>query len=297
MRLSQVLAPQVSARSRARGAAYFAAGAVAALEVTDGLIEATVVGGQPYVVLIDTKDGRLQASCTCPYFADRFDICKHVWAVLLAAEERAIPLLTPGSAPSRVVLEPMAEDDPYDEGDDEPADLIWPAATDGHGRGAGTNARAKTPKPAPWQQRLQDVGGRVLPTTPLRSQLSTGQLLYVIDVGASRSARAVVIELMTRPSRPTAIGPNQRPCVSRPARSAHSQTNRIDGCSSVSLARDLSTQATTPPDYGDSIELNRVRLGETLTGRYARDRAHRPLSGPRAAGRERRRRQGGETTR
>ena len=54
MRLSQTLAHQVSAKTRARGAAYHASGAVTNLVATDGVIQATVVGNDAYAVLIDT---------------------------------------------------------------------------------------------------------------------------------------------------------------------------------------------------------------------------------------------------
>ena len=85
-RLSQHLAPQVSGGSRSRGYSYFTSGAVTSLTVEHGVIQATVRGTGTYTVWIEPDASLLSASCTCPYFVDQLDICKHIWAVILAAE-------------------------------------------------------------------------------------------------------------------------------------------------------------------------------------------------------------------
>src|SRR5712691_250086 len=126
-KLSTVLARQVPTQSRTRGFEYFIRGAVRSLTAQNGIIQATVRGSQLYDVWLEPSGDLLQASCTCPYFIDRNDACKHVWAVILAAEKEGVPLLTPGVKPDGVYLEPLVPDDDYDPEDDLP-DFWKPAA-------------------------------------------------------------------------------------------------------------------------------------------------------------------------
>jgi uncharacterized Zn finger protein len=100
MRLSQVFASSVSARSRSRGESYFRSGAVQQLTASGDVIEATVVGSVAYSVMLQPSDDMLSGSCTCLYFVDHFEICKHIWATILAAESESISLAPPGRQPS-----------------------------------------------------------------------------------------------------------------------------------------------------------------------------------------------------
>src|SRR5687768_13469810 len=99
MNLSQHLAPQLSSDSRSRGASYFRRGAVQQIEEVAGAIEATVIGSVAYRVRLEPNGHRLLVTCTCPYFLDRIEPCKHVWAALLAAEARSLRVLAPGIKP------------------------------------------------------------------------------------------------------------------------------------------------------------------------------------------------------
>jgi superfamily II DNA or RNA helicase len=229
MRLSQVLAPQVSQRSRSRGHAYFIGGAVHNLTARDGGIDATVQGSEPYFVRLEASSDLLTGSCTCPYFSDRLEICKHVWATILAAEARSLPLLPPGTRPDAVELAPMdPDDDPAaaPESDfEEDLDEDWPSLEEADARPlspagrASVSARmklywaerrraqghkvrqaAKVPAPPPpeWQRLLDGIAGAASPADASPPRLSAGQLLYVIDVAASRAAGVMVVELMTR---------------------------------------------------------------------------------------------------
>jgi superfamily II DNA or RNA helicase len=202
MQLSQTLAPQVSARTRARGAAYFGSGAVTQLNIVDGVITATVSGSASYAVRIATPDGLLRGSCTCPYFTDHFEICKHVWAALLAAEARGMPLLPPHVAPRDVDIVPMPVDDPSgldDDLDDDFDDLMdddepWSPSRQPLAPGGAAHRDAK-----PWQRLLQSIttAASTAPV-PARRQVAAGQLAFGIDVEASLAAGALVIELVTR---------------------------------------------------------------------------------------------------
>jgi len=75
-----------------RGEAYFSAGAVGRLRVTDDEVTARVEGTETYQVELRDDDGDLAYDCTCPRAADGF-FCKHCVAVGLAwlAENSAAP--------------------------------------------------------------------------------------------------------------------------------------------------------------------------------------------------------------
>ena len=51
-------------------------------------VDALVQGTHEYDVFLTVEGTRLVASCTCPFFEDRFEPCKHVWAVVDAAVAR-----------------------------------------------------------------------------------------------------------------------------------------------------------------------------------------------------------------
>lgn len=70
-------------RTFARGVAYFEAGAVTDLVVSDETINARVVGGTEYAVQLWNDDGELGYSCSCPVGEDG-DFCKHGVAAGLA---------------------------------------------------------------------------------------------------------------------------------------------------------------------------------------------------------------------
>src|SRR5262249_9371451 len=74
--------------TRHKGLAYYGSGAVISLEGSAWEAHATVRGTEDYRVEVTRHDDRFTASCTCPFFVGRAEICKHIWAVMLAAERR-----------------------------------------------------------------------------------------------------------------------------------------------------------------------------------------------------------------
>src|SRR3954467_7972567 len=84
----QSLVPLVRARTRAKGANYFRSGSVIAIGGGEWSAHATVRGTRDYRIELRRESGtdRFTASCECPYYADRGEICKHIWAALLEAD-------------------------------------------------------------------------------------------------------------------------------------------------------------------------------------------------------------------
>src|SRR5215218_11109194 len=92
MTLAEALAPDVAERTRTKGNRYFLGGAVRGIEGSDADVVATVRGTEWYTVHLHRDGDAVVAACQCPYFSDRRDFCKHVWAVVLAAEAEGLLL-------------------------------------------------------------------------------------------------------------------------------------------------------------------------------------------------------------
>src|SRR4051812_26339923 len=84
--LAAALGSSVSNQSRKRGDAYFRSGCVSILDTSEMTVSASVRGTRVYQVALTLDEHRLVVDCTCPYFEDSIEVCKHIWAVVLAAD-------------------------------------------------------------------------------------------------------------------------------------------------------------------------------------------------------------------
>jgi uncharacterized Zn finger protein len=84
------LSSRVSLRTRVKGSDYYRSGGVIEIGGGEWSAHAIVRGTRDYRVDLLRESGtdRFTASCECPYYADRAEICKHIWAALLEAERR-----------------------------------------------------------------------------------------------------------------------------------------------------------------------------------------------------------------
>jgi superfamily II DNA or RNA helicase len=198
MRVSESIGQTISHTSRVRGSSYFRSGAVRSLSIENGIIQAVVRGTVSYTVWLETGDALIRTSCTCPYFVDHMDTCKHIFAVILAAEAQSIPLVSPGVRPEDVEIEPLVPDDdddlPGDDDNEEEDEDGWRLIP----------PRMPAAKPAPpvrtpaWKQLLTTVSADVQTPPAGRARITSGQLIFVIDAAASVASNALVLELMTR---------------------------------------------------------------------------------------------------
>ena len=90
-RLTEALRPYFSHNAQSRGLDYAHTGRVRLTRIDDRGLEALVDGTHTYTVEIELKHKNaglsVDASCSCPYYQDRIAPCKHLWAVLTAAEQ------------------------------------------------------------------------------------------------------------------------------------------------------------------------------------------------------------------
>ncbi|MEO6238488.1 MAG: SWIM zinc finger family protein, partial [Vicinamibacterales bacterium] len=182
--LTRVLAPQVPGGSRVKGRAYHLEGAVRAITGTPWSADASVRGERTYAVRIDRgKNGAVTASCDCPYFQDRFVICKHVWASLLDAERRGF-LLGDAPLPDTATIAPA--------GILSPSDPEYATAAE-TARRAGRDAARR---PRPWEQFLEEFSRNLAEAPPPR--FADAQLVYVIDRAATIAGDTLALDLQSR---------------------------------------------------------------------------------------------------
>ncbi|HXW03878.1 MAG TPA: DEAD/DEAH box helicase [Vicinamibacterales bacterium] len=179
---------------RRKGASYLHAGAVSNLRTGTDDVDAVVHGSRDYRVHVRRQGETFTASCDCPFFEDRLQICKHIWAVLLVADDRQL-LGINGLPPPGLRLIPDAGALVAD---------ASAAATTSSSHGAdppASDATQGSPPGAPaWGRVLDDVreavsaGERVAVTSRFLDQ----QILYVIEAGSDSTTPGVRLRVLTQ---------------------------------------------------------------------------------------------------
>src|SRR4051812_7069667 len=205
--LIKALTPHVSSRTRAKGLNYFRTGAVIEMAGGEWTAHAVVRGTRDYRVELMRESGtdRFTASCECPYYADRAEICKHIWAALLEADQRGL-LAGDGPVLPSATIEP--EYQPVHEAG-RPAALLIPGAKPG--------------KPPAWERFLaelqQDVAAveRALPAP----RFSNGEIAYAINVRETLGGRGTVINVLFRQRRKNGAWTKPKPVNLTPPEAEH----------------------------------------------------------------------------
>src|SRR6478735_5888218 len=178
--LAQYLTTSVPHVIRAKGARYHHQGAVVAISGGEWSAHAVVRGGRNYRVEIARDRETFRASCDCAYFTDRGEVCKHIWAAIIEADERGL-LSGDGSLSDEAFLQ---------------ADF---SQTDKRRRPTVPMPLQKAQPPA-WQRFLTDLQGRIDASErafPVRRFLD-GELLYTVDVTQTQVGRGLVLHVLHR---------------------------------------------------------------------------------------------------
>ncbi|MGD1095831.1 MAG: DEAD/DEAH box helicase [Bryobacteraceae bacterium] len=187
MPLASRLAFQFEKGVQIRGVGLFQSRAVRVSEQSPRHLNAVVMGGKPYQVEISHDDGRLLVFCECPYF-EEYGQCKHLWAAVLEADSR-------GALAEALHAKYLTLDDGSEFEDDDDDDPEY-----SYGR-----RRTLPPPPPPppkipaWQEHLtvirQELERKKLSTSAWPREF---EILYAIDVAASKLTSAIVVELFSR---------------------------------------------------------------------------------------------------
>ncbi len=181
------LTPRVSGRTRAKGADYFRSGGVVEIGGGEWSAHAIVRGTRDYRVDLLRESGtdRFTASCECPYYTDRSEICKHIWAALLEADRRGL-LAGDGTILPGATLEPE-----YRVAPDQLTALTTAPAT-----------AARSAKPA-WERFLTELQQDVAAEERARPapRFSNGEIVYSIDVRDTLNGFGTVLHVLFRQRR------------------------------------------------------------------------------------------------
>jgi superfamily II DNA or RNA helicase len=242
----KTLIPRVSGRTRAKGADYFRSAGVIEIAGGEWSAHAIVRGTRDYRVELRRESGtdRFTASCECPYYLDRGEVCKHIWAALLEADRRRL-LAGDGTILPDATLE--AE---YLPRADEPAGAALP----------GSAARAAA-RPA-WERFLNELQRDVVAAERARPapRFSNGELIYSIDVRETLKGFGTVINLLFRQRRKNGAWSKPRPANVTANESEH----LIDAADREILS--LLLGAGNPWAYGTTYEPGYSRSRYTLNG-------------------------------
>ncbi len=85
--LASLLSPQFPHGVRERGASYFRSGRIRQVEGNEREASASIQGSRTYKASLKMDASGVEFSCSCPFFAGAHN-CKHLWGLVLAAEER-----------------------------------------------------------------------------------------------------------------------------------------------------------------------------------------------------------------
>ena len=234
----------VSATTRQRGAEYARSGAVNITKrhLAEEPLQAQVRNTSLYTIFIDYDNGVLVASCTCPYFDDTEEVCKHIWATVLVCASARIPfpgpveeLMGDGSAGITPFLDGGLEpEDP----DDDPA-----FGRDSRGLTRLPHYPRSLPPPRPpitlsrWRSQVVSVSSNLLDRSD-RARIPA-EIIWVLD--PSTSGFGVSIEITSR-----SLKKNGEPGKPQAVRIDNTAIRRIPNA----LDRQLLSMMTSAYSYG-----------------------------------------------
>jgi superfamily II DNA or RNA helicase len=187
MSLATVFSGSFPAKLRKRGTQYWRDGLVTLISWNGERVKAVVSGSEDYQVTLRRDEKLLWASCSCPYSGDRGELCKHVWATLLAADAEGGLRGPRGGLPRDIFVNSSGVVD--DEDDEEAA--VDKATPEGPSDSSLT-ATSQMPQTAAWRKILEPFvrGGQ----PPVVQQ---EEILYVINLPASVHRHGLILELHT----------------------------------------------------------------------------------------------------
>jgi superfamily II DNA or RNA helicase len=184
MTLSMQLAYFVPAKVRKRGKSYFQDGLVTVTVCEADRVEATVTGSEDYSVFLIRERQQVFASCSCLFFHDRGEICKHIWATVLAVDEGQGLRGPRGGVPTELLAD---LDDALGEDEEEDFEMGFEAA----------DPLPRRPAPGPaialWRAVMDDLS-LAGSTAAVRQER---QILYVVDVPVTIQRRQLTVDILT----------------------------------------------------------------------------------------------------
>ncbi len=172
MNLTTTLDRFVNPKVRKRGQHYFRGGTVRLTSCGPERAEAIVTGSIRYDVSLRRDSQALLASCSCPY-SSRGETCKHVWAVILAADAKGGLRGAQGVLPQKLTA-------------------VTPEGSPAGG--ARKERKPAAPPPPAWRESLQRLAAA---GDPFALEAPAGEILYLLDMPSTLRSQQLTLELRT----------------------------------------------------------------------------------------------------
>ena len=212
MHLASILSNAFGTSSQDRGDKYFRQKRVQIRKGSSAELTARVRGSQPYQVMLKWSGSKLAVFCDCPYFSDQGQICKHLWATILAADEQGY--LSDATAAGKIRLDTDTLSDQIANEDNEiPPDRITIAQP-------RQVAPPIKPAASTWKTELSRIAlsaashATGVPPWPVHYEI-----VYLIDIAKSRATGNIVLTIASREQKKDGITKSiPKPCPIHPAR-------------------------------------------------------------------------------
>ena len=202
MALTKKFADEFTHNAQHEGAKIFYAGGVKIDDRLPDQIDFTVQGGRPFAVFLAREKGLVRYSCDCPYYDSTGDPCKHVWAALMAAEQKGYT--QQWETDRRLDLLPedeLLDDDPYDQ--DPPRRGNGAATQTLTGPARRRSGSARRANAAEWKKSLANLRDAMHARAPhLRADWPAGrEVLYIVDAPRTLEGHGLTVEVDYRERR------------------------------------------------------------------------------------------------
>jgi hypothetical protein len=149
---------------RERGFQYFRQHRVTVLSGSSSELRAEVLGSEMYDVTLTYSKKGFEMSCDCPFFFDRDQYCKHMWAAIATADEQDYLSDARAALDLRQTVKPV-----------------------------------QPPPPPGWKMQLGRIAlNAATPKTLPPAWPAGAEIVYLIDVAKSRGAGTVVVTIARR---------------------------------------------------------------------------------------------------
>jgi len=197
--LASLLTRKFAPATRQRGEKYFRERRVQIQEGSSERVEAEVSGSGKYEVTLEWTGSQLAVSCECPHFLDQDQLCKHLWATVLAADAKHHLLTAVAAGKVTLDMESIGE---------RPVEMpeafrkSWMALKGSMAAPSAPVRPPPPPKPAAWKAQL----GGIFPATATNPYGGAhwpvnAELLYIVDLLRSNAANKLVLTIESREPR------------------------------------------------------------------------------------------------
>jgi hypothetical protein len=193
----------VARRQRVDAEDDFHSGSVTEMLSGPSELSARVHANGSHTVHLQSADSAVICECSCDDFRSLRIICRHVWAVLLAADTSGMFQGWEPREGDRLV--PHGQEP---EADDEDEIVGGPI----NERRIATQSKPLTRK-TDWRSHLNDLRDAMLRTTSRHAEPAVPdlQVWYIVDLQATLDSRGIVLELVGREQAKEGIAPKDRP--------------------------------------------------------------------------------------